>query len=412
MAGVNISNSGLGFTRYLSDVSDTINQEATGRQLFQRTDKWTGDHVEWRVHVKRNPALGYVEDGGAFPVAGKQTYVPAKAYRKFIVGSIQLTDGVMAAGSGTENNAKDVVQSEVNGMMKGLLKLENGYLYRNGDGSVATVKTGTTGTTLLVDDGRMLWEDGVYHVYDSTLATNRGSLTISTSSSAPSASGFAQLTTAATVPSGTVSGDKLVWAGTGATSALNRAITGLDKLVDDATGTFQAVNCTTYPRYTSLVLDNSGTAQDLSPRLFRNMLAGLLQKSGNQKPASGLKVLTNSWQAINVEEMYEGEIRLTPDSKTAGLAVASFQTTLGKVDVIVDTDCLYGKMFFVDPTQIKRAVQKELHWRKEQNGGIFKASHTAGFWTATALEIADYYILERFTSGKMENLNESPASMY
>jgi hypothetical protein len=413
MAGVNISNVGLLYTNYLKEVSEYLNQESKARNLVKQNKKWTGSHLEWVLHTARNPAIGYVEDGGAFPVPDRQRYTRVKAYRKFVVGSIQLTDGVMATAAGSPNVAKDVVQSEVQGMMTGLEKYENGFFFRNGDGTVATVQSGTTGTTLIVDDARMLWDNAVFEVYDSTLATLRGTLTISKTASAPTSSNYATVTTTANVPSGTVATDKLVWAGTGSSSALNRAITGLDKLIDDAATTFQNVSTTNNPRYTSLVLDNSGSAQDLTPTLFRSMLAGLMQKSGNSKPAQGLKVLTSAWTAINFEEMYEGELRITPDTKTVGLAASSFQTSLGRVDVMVDSDALYKKMFFIDPTKIYRGVQKELHWRKDgPSSPIFKASHTAGVFTATCEEICDLYITDRHTSGKIENLNESPVTMY
>jgi hypothetical protein len=175
--------------------------------------------------------------------------------------------------------------------------------------------------------------------------------------------------------------------------------------------TFQTVNVANYPRYSSLVLDNSSVKRDLTPALFRSMLAGLMAKSGSERPSDGLKVLCNSWQAVNVEELYEGELRLTPETKVAGINVASFQSSLGRIDIIVDTDCLYNKMFFCDFSKIYRAVQKQLAWRRE-GGSIFKRSDVAGVWTATALEIAELYIKERHTSGKIEDLNENKVTAY
>ena len=410
MAGVNISNVGLTFTRYLDGVTETLNQASKARRLVRQDDKWTGANIEWRVHSARNHALGYVEDGGAFPTPDKQDYQAAKAFRKFTVGSIQLTDGVMATAAKSKHVARDVITSEVQGMMNNILKFENGMFFKNGDGSVATFDdTGLASgvTDISVDDARMLWDGATYQVYDSSLTTNRGNCTISSVESAPNASGKALVNFAAgSTVSGTTSGDLLVWNG-----SVNRAITGLKKLVDDTATTFQNISTTTYPRYTSLVLSNSGTNRALTPTLFRQLLAGLMQKSGADKPAGGLTCLTNSWQAINVEELYEGELRLDPSSKVAGLAVASFQTALGKVDLLLDTDATYNKMFFVDFSQIYRAVQKRLGWRRE-GGSIFKRSDTAGVWTATALEICELYIKERHTSGRLDDLSETPKTMY
>ncbi len=141
------------------------------------------------------------------------------------------------------------------------------------------------------------------------------------------------------------------------------------------------------------------------------MLAGIMQKSGNEKPASGLTVLTSAWDAINVEELYEGELRMTADSKTAGFAIASFQSALGKINIEVDTDAPYGQMFICDYDQVYRATQRKLGWRKQGNS-IFLRSDHSGVHTATAIEIMDYYIKARHTSGRLDDLAVNQSTMY
>lgn len=416
MAGVNIANAGLLLTNYLLDgVDETLNHESRARQLCKKTNNWTGDHLEWRVHVRRSGATNYSEDGGAFPTANKQTYVPAKAYRKFLKGSIQLTDGAMNAGKAGKAVAKDVVTSEVRGMMRDMLKQESGFFFKDGTGSVARViGTGTASTTdVPVTDTRMLWEGTTYDVYDdsagsytgSPTGSSRGTVTIASVEQALNTSNQALVNFDAAGPSGFSQYDHLVWK-----DSVNRAPQGLDSLIDDTATTFQNVNVATYPHYASLVLSNGGTNRDLTPGLFRQMLAGLYQKSGKDV-SGGLTVITNSWQSINVEELYEGELRLTPQTKTAGVAIASFQSALGRVDILTDSDATYNKMFFADFSNIYRAVQRKLSWRR-QGGSIFLRSDTAGVWTATALEICEYYIRERHTSGKIEDLNETQATAY
>jgi len=412
MAGVNIDNVGLTFTRFLDGVVETLNHTSKARSLVRQQDKWTGSHIEGRLHTARSTAIGYVEDGGAFPTADKQDYDTYKAYRKFTVGSVQITDGAMATAAKSPNVARDVVTSEVKGLMNNILKFENGFFFRNGDGSVATVQnvgsaSGGNQIDVQVDDARMLWDGGAYQQYDTNLATNRGDIKISNVEQALNASGNSLVNFSGLDPSGAAATDKLVWNG-----AINRAVTGLDKLIDDAdTSSFQAVNITNNPRYTSTVLSNAGTNRDLTPALFRQMLASIQSRSGSERPSDGLSVLCDSWQAINVEELYEGELRLTPESKVGGLAVAAFQSALGRIDIIVDTDCLHNKMFFCDFSKIYRAVQKQLGWRRE-GGSIFKRSDVSGVYTATAIEIAEMYIKERHTSGKIEDLNASMATAY
>jgi hypothetical protein len=412
MAGVSISDVGLLFTRYLSGVVETLNHSSKARNLVRKQDKWTGDHIEGRVHVQRTGAVQATEDGGAFPTADKQDYQPWKAYRKFVVGSVQLTDGVMATAAKSKNVAIDVISSEVKGLMREILKWENGMFFRDGTGAVCQFveTTPASQTTTEVDDARMLWEGVTYDLYDntalSTSPTKHGTGTVSSITEAPTASGNFSVTFSSALPSTVNLTDYVVWK-----NSVNRAPTGLNSLIDDTSTTFQNIATGTYPHYKSLVLSNSSTNRDLTPSLFRKMLAGLYQKSGNERPANGLTVLTNSWQAINVEELYEGELRLTPESKVGGLAVAAFQSALGRIDILVDSDALYHKMFFCDFDKIYRAVQKPLSWRR-QGGSIFLRSDTAGVWTATAMEICEYYIKERHTSGRIDDLNEDPATAY
>lgn len=408
MAGVNIDNVGLTFQKYLDGVVETLNHQSKARSLVRKNDTWRGAQLEGRVHVGRSTSIGYVEDGGAFPVADKQDYVTYTVGRKFSVGSIQLTDGVMASAAKSPQVARDVITSEVKGMMNNMLKFENGMFFRNGDGSVATITGGTLSgaADIEVDDSRMLWDGGTYQLYDTALGTNRGDNKVSKVESSVTTSGDAKVDFAANLSSGASTTDKFVWNG-----SLNRAISGLDKLINDSAVSFQGVAVGTYPRYASHALDNGSTLRDLTPSLFRQMLAGIKQKSGSDRPSDGLTVLCDSWQAINVEELYEGELRLTPQTKTAGLTVASFQSALGRIDIMVDTDALRGTMFFADFSKIYRGINKPLGWRRE-GGSIFKRSDTAGVWTATALEIAELYIKERHTSGRINDLNDNRSTAY
>lgn len=407
MAGVNVDNVGLTYLHILDGVTETLNNASRLRNKVTQDYEWRGSHLEHKLHTARNHAIKFMSDGSTFPVADKQDYVSMKVGRRIIGGSIQLTDPVMATASKSPEVAMDVVASETEGLMKGILKFENFFYTRDGTGAVGTVKTGTATTDLRIDDARAMWDGATYQVYDSTLATNRGNITVSRTASALDANGNAQVTLSANVPSGTTSGDKVIWDG-----ALNIAYTGLTSLVDDSTsGTFEGVTMSSYPRWTSLVLDNSGTLRDLDPALFRQVLAGIAMKTGNEVPTSGLSCIGTPWQLANLDELYESALRLAPTDSTSGVATPSFQSSLGKVTLDTDSDAPYNKIFLVDFSQIFRGVQKKLGWRV-QNGQIFLRSDTAAVWTATAIEICELYIKGRNSSGVIEDLNETKKTAY
>ena len=172
---------------------------------------------------------------------------------------MQVTDGVLKNAATTKNAAISVVESELTGMMTGIKKFENLMWTRAGDGKVAEVGTTASGATITVDDARGLWDGKDYEIRDTTPATiHVPSFTVSKVGRAVDASDEVTVTPAASIAaSGQAAGDGIYW-GSGTQSAFNIALTGLDALIDDASTTFQNVNTTTYPRYTSPVLDNSG----------------------------------------------------------------------------------------------------------------------------------------------------------
>lgn len=414
MAGVNATNVGTTYVHILEGATETLNQSSKARSKVTQNYEWRGSHLEHKLHMARNQAVGFMQDGSTFPVPDKEDFVSTKIGRKVVGGSIQLTDVVMATAAKSPEVAVDVVSSHTEGLMKNILKFENFFFTRDGTGSVATVGTvtgvygGSGDSKILVDDARGFWDKATYDVYDSTGATYRGSFTVSTVDEAPNSTyGSFVVNVSPALGFTCTAGDLVYWKG-----AKGIAYTGLDALVDNSlTGTFQSVTMASYPRWTSMVLSNAGTARDLDPSLFRQLLAGIYQKTGSDLPVNGLSCLATSWQLANLDELYEASLRISPDSSVGGVSTPSFQSSLGKVNIEVDCDAPYGTIFAVDYSQIFRGVQKKLGWRME-GGQIFKRSDVAGVWTATAIEVAELYIKGRNSSGKIVDLNETKAIAY
>jgi hypothetical protein len=424
MAGANITNFAILQTHYLKDIVNTLNNTSKLRMLCSKNPySWTGDHIEFPINLGRNIGIGAIQDGGAYPAAGKQLHQFAKAYRKFVVASVQLTEGLLATASDSVGSAKSALAIETEGIMRDVRKFENGMLFRDGSGKIATINGNSTSATQAVDDARMLWDGLTCEAYDSA-GTYLQDVTISKtwqggvlSSAATSTAGNKAciVLSASYNPAYTGSADDyLVWPG-----AADNCITGLDKLIDDGTagtyptvsGTFQNVNMATYPRYSSYVNSNGGTARDLTPTIFRQALAAISSKTGADVPINGLQVLCSVWDAISVEELFEGQLRLNPQDSVAGLATSSFQSFLGRIDVMPDADCPYGKMFLVDFKQIVRAVQKELDWVRD-GSNILRPSHTSAVRTGVLFEASELFIKERGACAKIEDLNFSLGTGY
>jgi hypothetical protein len=419
MPGVSLSDFGASFIHYLPGVVRILNNTSKARLLPKGNLKWNGEYVQKTVHVKRNAAIAFPQDGGAIPPAGKQSYVPMKLARKFMVGSVKVTDGLLENADTTENAAITVVESELRGMLDGIRKLENFYFTRDGTGIVATIGATVSDVVgppynITVSDGRALWDDAFYEILVATTLASNGTFQVSSIARAFTAAGEVTVTTAGPVAAnGQATGDFIVWKGSSASvsSNYNCVPMGLDGMIDDNTGTFQSINNTTYPRVTSPVLGNGGVLRALTPRLFRQALAAVKLESGDEPPEN-MTAITNTWGSINVEEMYEGELRITETTKVAGIEIAAFQSVLGRVSVVDDPDAPYGKLFFTDFGEITRLVQRELSWRQEQGGGIFRPSDNALSWHANCLEICEYGIERRNRCAKIEDLREHKVTAF
>src|SRR5690606_24379799 len=153
--------------------------------------------------------------------------------------------------------------------------------------------------------------------------------------------------------------------------------------------------------------------RNLTPELFRKFQAAMYQKTQQVNAGSVWTVIGSSGQMMNLDELYEQEIRITPDTKKVGPATPVFQSSFGSFRLETDVDAKRGEIAFVDFSQIYRGVQKKLHWRQAPNGGgILRPSDTSAHFVATCIEMCQLYIRERITSGKLKDLNESVVIAY
>jgi hypothetical protein len=422
MAGVSIGDFGASFIKYLPKVTKTLNMTSIARKIPKGKMQWKGEeHVEKVIHLQPSGSINPgTYDGAPLPEASKQTYGRIKAYRTFLSGTVQVTDGALRAIT-DKQSAISVVNSELRGLMEGIRKLENFNFTRDGSGKMCTVGEDADGSdgSISVDDGRGLWASKDFSVFGpGESGALKGSFVCDKVDRALDANGKATVKISGlSLESGETiaTGDEVYW-GTGDNCAKGRVFQGLDKMIDDSPGDFQTLNVSDYPHYSSPVLRipvdaGTGLPGDLQARHFREMLAMLKQEGAGN--LHGMTVLTNVWNCLDVEELYEGQMRITPDTKTTGLAAVRFQSSLGSIKIVTDPDCPYGTMYFLDPSELTRLVQHELAWRKNGKGGaIFRASDEKLIYRASCFEMMEMFIEKRNTSGKIVGLSSSHSSAY
>jgi hypothetical protein len=405
-AGTGIADLTSLFIHYRPGFVQTLNNRVLARKLAVGKDyKWEGDYVLKKIQIARHTGISFGSDGMALPPAGKEAFIDSKTYRRFMAATVQVTDGALNTALTSKHACKSTSKSLLTGLAEAIHKFQNFVLTRDGTGKMATVY-GYSGGTLTVDDARGLWRDQWYTIRDITGVTIKTSFQVSLVNLSPTG-GRATLTVTGVSSSYTyASGDFVVW-GMGYWESYGNTTTGLDSLI--GTGTLQGITASSYPEWHSLVFSPSSGTQDQSTRLFRQMLAGLYQLGGDEK--QNLFALTSVWDMIEFEQLWEGEVRLTPQARIAGLVAPVFHTHFGKVMPYTDSDAPYGKMFFVDRREITRAVQKDLDWRKT-GGEILMKSSTNQHYHGDMMEICENMIDNRRRCGKITDLTNTIKVMH
>ena len=395
------------FIDYRPGFVNLLNDRVLARKLAVGKDyKWEGDYVLKKLQISRHTGLTMGEDGMALPPAGIPTMIDSKAYRRFFAAKVQVTDGALNTATSDKNAAKSTAKLLLSDIATAAQKFQNFMLTRDGTGAVANVHD-FSGTTLTVDDARGLWRNQWYTVRNASNAI-QGTFQVTRVTLSPTA-GRATVTVSGMPSSYTkAAGDYVTW-GKDYWEVYNTAYTGLDALIAN-TGTLQGISTTNYPEWQSLVYTTSSGTQSQSTRLFREMLAGIFQLGGAEKVS--LFNLTSVWDMIQFEELWEGEVRITPQAKVAGIVAPMFHSQFGNVMPYTDADAPYGTMFFVDLREITRAVQKDLDWRKNEGGGILTKSDTHQVWHGDMSECAEFMIDNRRRCGKIENLTNSIKVMH
>jgi hypothetical protein len=399
--------------KYLPNLRYTMRRKSLLRNIGLRNIPWEGEKLVQKLHVGENLSIADIEDGGNIPPADKQDIVEIEVARKSTVGSVQITDHIMANAKG-KGTVIRVTKSELGGMMTSMKKREGHMMAKSGTGTIALMGSNFSGTTFTVDDARMLWPGLQCEIRDATTTTTvHTTFTVASVARALTSNEATVTPTATLAAAGQAQNDLVVWQ-TGGYSSYNRAITGLDFLIDDTLTTVQGLNCATYPWWTSPVFNGGGSTQNLTTTLLRQVLATLKSESEDfGDPGTGLLCLTEVWNAITFEELFEHAVRVTPSTGKVGIpGGVTFDTAFGRITVKAYPEINYGNMLFIDRTALARPVQKELSWRPGGVSGVFQRSDAFAGYTATSLEICELMIFERNKCAKITNLSVSPQTAY
>lgn len=158
---------------YLGVVADQLN---IGVNPFFAKVKQTSSDVWGKEIIKLVPygvngGIGAGTETGDLPVAAPNNYDRFRLELKNLYGTIELSDKAIRASQSSAGAFVNLLNAEMDGLLKASKFNLNRMMYGDGSGVLATCKTsGSTGTTIAVDSVRNLMEGMVVDYYDTAEA--------------------------------------------------------------------------------------------------------------------------------------------------------------------------------------------------------------------------------------------------
>lgn len=372
------------FKEYYEDyVAEGVNNKNPLKEVFKPQDiPYGGREVVWAAHVKRNPGVMAVGEGGGPPAAGNQSHIQARAQAKKIMGRVELTPEAIADSMKSEYAFTNARKDEMNRLIDDFARREEHYLVGTGTGILATANGAVSSTTVALQNpggitnasfGNRFIQPGMSIAFvNPATGQLRASSAVTVSSCA--ANGTSVLTT--TTASNVSSGDYCVQAQSNTvTDILNTsyqaAPTGVMGLVDDGTylTNYFGIDRTLFPNFASYVKASTGAfsvdAIQQSADVVDQKLNGKTTRLIMHHSTRRLYI-----QATDADRRYAVPATLLkPDAGTA--AVKQGDLTLGEVPITTIRDFTLDSIMGLDEDDMDaiRYVSEKGKW-VDEDGSI------------------------------------------
>lgn len=370
---------------YEKSTQEQLNNDVVALRRIEKTSEGVtsevgGKYVTFPIHTRRNAGIGARTEYEVLPSSGNQGLNAARVSLKYLYGAVRMSGQTFELANSNFQAFASALDTEINGVRADLAKDLNRQVYGSGNSVIATataIGTGSVGAnpfnTAANGVGTLYAQLGmVIDVYDSTQATLKASARTITAINA---------TTGAITFDGasqsTVVGDVIVRSGNGnlgvggTGSAGQREITGFNAIVGSST--LYNINPASEPVWQGVINSNSGTNRALSEGLMISLVDQVRANGGQVSVVfTNLGVRRAYFNLLTQQRRFTGTMEF--DGGFKGLA---FTTDQGDLPVVVDVDCPFNTMFFMDEKNIKvyRAADWEFmdrdgsKWQRVVSGG-------------------------------------------
>jgi hypothetical protein len=291
----------------------------------------------------------------------------------FFTHAVEISKLVEYATTGRERAIEDWTKREVtNGMKQFRMALDAMY-QTNGNGQLDTINA-ISGTTLTVNNPDVFFYNQDIQVYSSSLATNRGSATVT------AVDPIAKTVTVNALPAGTVTTDVLVVNGVSGASPVS--LFGLQyHHVDSTSGTWLGLSRATYPEALKTPHFAAGSAAlvPANVRLVFNRIRKVLGTNANEQLITYMNLDQEAaWEqiGISVSEVFINQVG--QGDSIPELLRNKPTKTMGGVPIKASIHASPARIDFIALSHWGRAVLKEIDYYEEGGQTVFPIYGASG----------------------------------
>jgi hypothetical protein len=324
--------------------------------------------------------MGARNEMEALPVPRFQSYSAARVLLAYLYGGAQLSGQTIELADSNFQAFASALTQELDGLKQGLAKDFNRQLYGTSAGKLATANAvGSTSTFVCSDAEALYLEIGmIVDIFTSGDVLRTGGPFEITN--IVSSAGTTTVTYTPVSGTATASGDYMT-----RTSSRNKEMIGLSQIVA-ATGILFNIDPATVPVWKSVVDSNAGTPRPLSEGLMIQLADNVRKNGGNTTLIiSNLGVRRQYFNLLVQQRRYSNEREFE-----GGFRGLAFATDRGDIPLVVDLDCQWLRMYFINEKELKLYQEGDWSFMNRDGSNWQRVIDSTGSYDAYATTMYKY----------------------
>ena len=401
---------------YLPAIREQLNQKTKFLAQIERgSEQVEGKQAHISVHVERNGrGVGSRAEGETLPTAANQTYDTVDVDLFYHYGQFLISGQIVRAAKSDRGSWLRAAESESRGLTNDARRDVNRQLWGTSNGVIATCDTtsGSTEVELLTTTTATQmrqFEVGMYVDIGTLAELNAGSggpvYASKITAVTRTIDGNQSITISDSV-STVASTDFVARAGSGGSSATTqRELTGVQTIVNDASGAVHGIDVDTYEIWKSKVLSNSSVNRAPTDELFEEAIDEIDLAGG---PLDDIQAWTSPAVRRVVAAQLKAQKRFNGTTDIRG-GFKGLDMDVGddSVAVVKERDVPDNKAYVLDTACFKFHEASDWEFMDDDHGNVLQRVANKDQYQGTLFKYAELCTDQRNAHGRIDDLSNS-----